>query len=171
VSIYTNTYAYTRAQAVVDQVGTLYRLAGIGTASTDRVCNAVDQRWLAAVGLYLEREGARVYEMEVRITWSAYGDGPELEFDSDLPGWEGVGSPEAIIAGTRVAAIAKHEGLTVEFWVRFTPEIFADDALYRQRCTDVGVGGKLPAWKSTPATRSLPIQDLREIRLSERSAL
>jgi len=30
-------------------------------------------------------------------------------FDSDLPEWEGVGSPEASIAGTRVAAIAKRE--------------------------------------------------------------
>lgn len=171
MSIYTKTYTHTRAQAVVDQVGTLYRLAGIDTASTDRVCYAVDQRWLVAVGLYLERNGGRVYEMEARITWSAYSDGPELEFDSDLPGWEDEGSPEAVVAGTRVAAIAKREGLSVRFWVHFTPEIHADDVLYRQRCKDVGVGGKVPDWKSTPTTRTLPIQDLREIRLSERSAL
>jgi hypothetical protein len=171
VSTYTSTYAYTRARAVVDQVGTLYRLAGIDDANTDRVSLAVEQRWLVAVGLYLERNGERVYEMEARITWPTDGSAAELDFDSNLPGWEGAGSPEAIIAGTRVAAIAKREGLTVNFWVRFTPEIYANDALYRQRCLEVGVGGRLPDWKSTPSTRSLPVQDLREVRLSERSAL
>jgi hypothetical protein len=171
LTTYTNTYAYTRAQAVLDQVAVLYQLAGIDETYTSKVCYGVGQRWLTAVGLYLERDGGMVYEIEARINWQAYSAQPGLEFDSNLPGWEGTGSPEAVVVGSRVAAIAKREGLTPRFWVRFTPEIYANSALYRQRCAELGVGGQAPGWNKSPQTRSLPLQDLPEIGLSERSAL
>lgn len=173
MSTYTYTHAYTRARAVVDQVSVLFLEAGINSSSTNKVCHGVEQKWLEAVGLYLERSGHRVYEVEARINWSAHSDVAELEFSSDLPGWEGSGSPEAIILGTRFAAVADREGLTAHYWVRFTPTIRADPVRHQRLCPEVGViyGGSVPDWAATPTTRSLRLQDLREIGLSERSTL
>jgi len=173
LNTYTYTHAYTRAQAVVDQVSVLFLEAGINSSSTKKVCHGVEQKWLEAVGLYLERSGRRVYEVEARINWSAHSDVAELEFSSDLPGWEGSGSPEAIILGRRFAAVAGVEGLTALYWVLFTPTIRGDPVRHQSLCREVGViyGGRVPEWEATPTTRSLRLQDLREMGLSERSTL
>ena len=173
MSTYTYTHAYTRAQAVVDQIRVLYRLAGIADAATDKVCHGVEQKWLTAVGLYLERNDRRVYEIEARISWTAYADGPDVDFSSELPGWEGTGSPEAVILGQRFAAVAKREGLSPRYWVLFTPAIRNNPTTHAALCPQVGVtyGSSVSDWAKTPTTRSLPLQDLREIGVSERSAL
>lgn len=171
MSLYTYTHAYTRAEAVVDQVSVLFTRAGIDSSSTGRVCLGVSERWLDAVGLYLERGGKMVYEIEARISWQAHSDLAALEFSTDLPGWEGNGSPEAIILGDRFAGVASRHGLARRFWVRFIPAIYADPARHAQLSTKLGVGGTVPGWGSTPTTRSLTLQDLREIGVSERSTL
>jgi hypothetical protein len=170
---YTYTHAYTRAQAVVDQVDVLFDVAGIGDDARGKICRGVRERWLDAVGLWLERDGHMVYEIEARIRWSALSDSADVEFSTDLPGWEGTGSPEAIILGSRFAAKAAKHGLSPRYWARFTPQIYADPALRQRLCPLVGVdyGRGVPGWATTPTTRSLPLQDLREIGASERSAL
>jgi hypothetical protein len=173
LSTYTYTHAYTRAQAVVDQVSVLFREAGIDSTSTGKVCHGVQEKWLESVGLYLERNGHRVYEVEARINWSTDSDVAQLDFSTDLPGWDGASSPEAIILGSRFAAVAEREGLAASYWVLFTATVRANPALHQQLCPEVGVsyGDSVPGWAATPTTRSLPLQDLREIGLSERSAL
>jgi hypothetical protein len=170
---YTYTYAYTRAQALVDQVDVLFSGAGIDEGDRQKVCTGVDQRWLVAVGLFLERDHKRVYEIEARINWTAHTENAELSFSTDLPGWEGKGSPEAVILGRRFAKTAEAESLSPRYWVRFTRAIHDDPALHRELCGKVGVtfGGHVPDWKNPPETRSLPLQDLGEVGLSERSAL
>ena len=173
MSTYTYTHVYTRAQAIVDQVSVLYGETGIDDTITAKVCRGVQERWLEAVGLYLERRGHRVYEVEARISWSAHSDLAELEFSTDLPGWENTGSPEVIILGRRFAAVANKEGLSPRCWVLFTAAIRGDPELHRRLCPEVGVvfGSRVPDWAKAPVTRSLPLQDLREIGLSERSTL
>jgi hypothetical protein len=173
LSSYTYTYAYTRAQALVDQVSVLFAEAGISESGTAKVCHGVRERWLDSVGLYLKRDGGRVYEVEARISWSAHSDRAELEFSTDLPGWEGKGSPEAIILGRRFAGVAERETLEPHYWVLFTSEIRADPARHQRLCPEVGVsyGSSVPDWSKSPTIRSLPLQDLREVGLSERSAL
>lgn len=173
MTTYTYTYAYTRAQAVVDQVDVLFAEAGISSASRAKVCHGVRERWLAAVGLYLERNGKRVYEVEARIRWSAHTDQAELEFSSELPGWEGTGSPEAIILGRRFSAVADREGLSRSYWVLFTTAIRNTPHEHQRLCPIVGAtyGGRVADWARTPTTRSLPLQDLAELGMSERSTL
>ena len=173
MSTYTYTHAYTRARALVDQVSVLFIKAGIDSSRTDKVCHGVQERWLEAVGLYLERDGYLVYEIEARINWTAHSDVAELEFSTDLPGWEGAGSPEAMVLGARFAGVADAEGLTPHYWVRFTAAIRADPDRHRRLCPEAGVvfAGKVPGWEATPTTRSLQLQDLREIGVSERSTL
>lgn len=173
MSTFTYTHAYTRAQAVVDQVSVLFLGAGVSRSSTDKVCHGVEQRWLEAIGLYLERDGHRVYEVEARINWSAHSDVADLEVSTDLPGWEGVGSPEALVLGARFAGVSEHEGLVPRYWVRFISVIRADPARHKRLCPEVGVvyGGRVPSWAASPTTRSMRLQDLGEIGVSERSTL
>ena len=173
MNTFTYTHAYTRAQAVVDQVSVLFLEAGISSSSTEKVCHGVQEKWLEAIGLYLERDSHRVYEVEARINWSTHSDVADLEVSTDLPGWEGSGSPEVIILGTRFAAVANRERLTPRYWVRFTSAIRADPIRHQRLCPELGVvyGGSVPSWAATPTTRSLPLQDLSEIGLSERSTL
>ena len=173
MSIYTYTHTYTRAEAVVDQVDVLFGEAGIDESSRSRVCDAVNQRWLEGVGLFLTKDGNRVYEIGATISWSAYSDQADLNFSTDLPGWVGRGAPESTILGTRFAAVAAQEGLAANFWVRFVKAIWDDPTRHEELCAKVGIsyGTGLPEWKRTPETRSLPLQDLREIGFSERSAL
>ena len=173
MSIYTYTHTYTRAQAVVDQVDVLFSEAGISERSRSPVCDAVNQRWVETVGLFLTKDGNRVYEIEATISWSAYSDQPNLSFSTDLPGWVGRGAPESTILGKRFAAVAAQESLAANFWVLFVKSIRDYHTQHKQLCEKVGVsyGSELPKWKQTPETRSLPLQDLREIGLSVRSAL
>jgi len=171
--VQTYTYAYTRAQVVVDQVDVLFAEAGMDETSRVKVCHAVDQRWLQAVGLFLEKDDKRVYEMEAGIKWKAGSDYAALEFSVELPGWEGNGSPEALFLGRRFAGIAKDNSLDPRFWVRFTDAIRNDPARHEELCPKVGVvyGGSVPGWKKTPVETNLPVQDVAEINLSVRSAL
>ena len=173
MSTYTYTHAYTRAQAVVDQVSVLFGEAGVDGTNTAKVCKGVGNQWLQAVGLFLERNDRRVYEVEAQISWSAHSDLAELEFSTDLPGWDKNGSPEALILGSRFAAVAKEEGLQPRYWVLFTAAIRADPQRHSQLCPEVGAvfGGAVPDWAEAPRVRSLRMQDLREISLSERSTL
>jgi len=173
VSTYTYSYAYTRAQALVDQVEVLFTAAGIDKDATTKVCYGVDQKWLTAVGLYLRRNGGRVYEVEARINWSAHSDNASLDFSTDLPGWEGNASPEASILGSRFAAQAQTAGLEPHYWVRFTPAITGNPTLHSQLCPKVGVdyGRHPPGWAKTPTETTLRLQDLGEVGLAERSAL
>ena len=106
MSPYTYTYTYTRAEALVDQIDVLFREAGIADEVRAPVCSAVADHWLEAVGLYLARDGERVYEIEATINWKVHTDQPELSFSTDLPGWEEKGSPEAVLLGKRFAATA-----------------------------------------------------------------
>ena len=173
MSPYTYTYTYTRAEALVDQIDALFREAGIAEDRRDLVCKGVSEHWLDAVGLYLEQDDKRVYEIEASINWQAHTENPELSFSTDLPGWEEKGSPEAVILGKRFAATAAAQGLRPRYWVRFAKPILGDPARHEDLCGKVGVnfGGHVPGWKQTPTTQSLPLQDLREVDLSVRSAL
>jgi hypothetical protein len=173
VSPYTYTHTYTRAEALVDQIDALFREAGIKEDFRGPVCNGVNERWLEAIGLYLERDNKRVYEIEASINWLTHTEHPELSFSIDLPGWEEKGSPEAMIFGKRFAATAADEKLAPHYWVRFVKSIRDDPARHEELCNKVGVSFRAhpPDWKQTPDTQSLQLQDLQEIGLSVRSAL
>ena len=173
MSTYTYTNAYTRSQAVVDQIDVLFREAGVGSASRAKICNGVRNRWFVAVGLYLAREAGMVYEVEARINWRAHSDVADVEFSSDLPGWEKNGSPEALILGRRFASTAQTHHLETQYWGRVSPEIRLDPALHRRVCEEAGLsfGSKIPRWSGTPRTTNVPLQDLAELAATVRSTL
>jgi hypothetical protein len=169
----THTHTYTRAQAVVDQISVLFSQAGVASDAVAKVCRAVEERWVESVGLFLVRNGERVYEISAAINWSAHSDVANVAFATDLPGWDANGSPEALVLGKRFAGKAASHGLNPRFWVSFTPAIKADPAQHRRLCPIVGVvyQGSLPGWKATAETKAVPVQDLDELGLVVRSAL
>jgi hypothetical protein len=173
MSTYTSTYAYTRAQAVEDQIDVLFREGGVDASSRAKICLAVKKRWLTAVGLYLAKPSGRVYEVEARINWRAHSDVADLEFSTDLPGWEKNGSPEALILGRRFAATAASTGLEAHYWGRVTARFRRDSAEYREVCEAAGLApnSSVPAWSGTPRTTNISLQDVSEIGATVRSTL
>jgi hypothetical protein len=173
LSTFTYTHAYTRAEALVDQVAALYREGGFSESTIENICRGVNHRWLTEVGLYLQRDGRRVYEIEASINWTTHSDVASLDFSTTLPGWEDNASPEAVILGRRFAAKAATTGLEPHYWVLFTPEILDDEQRHRELCPKVGVsyGSSVVPWSAAPTKRTLPMQDLREVGLVERSTL
>lgn len=169
----TYTHTYTRAQAIADQVSTLFSEAGIHSDAVAKVCQGVQERWLESVGLFLARDDERVYEIEAKIDWAAHSQHASIAFSTDLPGWEANGSPEALVLGRRFAGKAKSNNLSPRYWVRFTPEIQNDPALHQKLCPLVGVvyQGRIPNWGAEAKTLALPVQDLGEIDLAVRSTL
>ncbi len=170
---FTYTNAYTRAEAVQDQIRILFREAGISEAETSKICVGVQNQWLVAVGLYLLQDGRRVYEVEAAIDWGLHSSMPTVNFSAELPGWEGKGSPEALILGRRFSSIAAREGLSARHWGRFSSDIRADPDRHRSLCPLVGLdyGSRVADWKSTPRSTALGMQDLSEMGATERTTL
>ena len=157
-----HTYTYTRTSTLVDQVDIFLRQSGIADAPRKRVVDAINERWIEAVGVYVEKAEERVLEGSLEINWKAHSDQAELTISTDLPGWEGGAAPELTILATRLNEYATSERLSINFWVLFVKSIRDDPVLLASRCEKVGVGGPPPPWKSSPRSQRIPIQDIPE---------
>ena len=156
------TYTYTRTSVLVDQVDSFLQASGIQDGPRKRVVDAVSEKWLEQVGVYVEDHGERVLEGSLEIDWKAHSDHAELTISTDLPGWEDGAAPELIVLAKRLREYADRKSLRLSFWVVFVHAIRNDADIYQIRCKAVGVGGPPPPWKRTPETRRIPLQDLPE---------
>ena len=159
---YTYTYTYTRTSVLVDQVDIFLRSSGIEDSDRKRVVDAITEKWIEAVGVFVVKDGQRVLEGSLEISWKVHSDHADLTISTDLPGWEGGAAPELAILATRLRARALADKLSVSFWVRFLKSIRDDPVLYKIRCEKVGVGGPPPPWKSEPRSHRIPVQDFPE---------
>ena len=164
------TYTYTRTSVLVDQVDLFLQAGGIEDGARKRVVDAINERWLEQVGLYVEEDGKRVLDGALEISWNAHSDHAELTISTDLPGWEGGAAPELVILAKRLREYGDSKGLPQHFWVMFTEKIRNDPEIYPTRCKTVGVGGEVPPWKKTPEARRIPLQDLPEAHVVLRDA-
>jgi hypothetical protein len=173
------TYTYattrTRTEAVVDQFDMFLRYAGVKDGPRNRILEAVKEKWITAVGVYLlDASQKRMLEAEVAIRWELYSDLVALEptIRTDLPGWEKGAAPEITVIGSRFGTKAHELGKQVHFWVRFTNEIHRNPNRHRELCGRTGVqyGSSVPDWASEPQTRSYTIDALREVNVSLREA-
>src|ERR1700678_2711463 len=90
----TYTYTYTRTDLLVDQVDIFLRSSGIEDAPRKRVVDAITEKWIEAVGVFVVKDGQRVLEGSLEIGWKAHSDHADLTISTDLPGWEGGAAPE-----------------------------------------------------------------------------
>lgn len=164
------TYTYTRTSILVDQIDLFLQMAGIEDGPRKRVVDAVSEKWLEQVGVYVEDAGERVLEGALEISWKAHSDHADLTISTDLPGWEDGVAPELIILATRLSEYADRKRLRLSFWVVFVDAIRNDPEIYQIRSKKVGVGGPPPPWKKTPEIRRIPLQDLSEAHVVLRDA-
>ena len=158
---------------MLDQFDMFLLYTGVKERSRDRILNAVQEKWITAVGVYLlNSDQERMLEAEVAVRWELYSDLVALEptIRTDLAGWEKGAAPEIQVIGSRFGRKANQLGKRVHFWVRFTSEIRADPSLHRQLCEQTGVqyGWSVPKWESEPQTRSYTIDAVREVNVSLR---
>lgn len=164
------TYTYTRTRVLVDQVDRFLQLAGIEDNPRQRVVDAVSEKWIDQVGVFVIEEGMRVLEGSLEISWKAHADHAELTIATDLPGWEAGATPELVILAKRLRAYADSERLPMSLWVLFTDKIRNDPEIYRSRCKALGVDGPPPQWKRAPEASRIPLQDLAEAHVVLRDA-
>lgn len=164
------TYTYTRTGVLVDQVDLFLKAAGITDHARKRVVDAISERWLDEVGVFIEDSGQRVLEGALQISWSAHSDHAGLTISTDLPGWKDGAAPELTVLAKRLREYAAKKSLLVNFWVVFTKQIRDDPDLYPIRRNKVGVNGPPPPWKKDPKEQRLPLQDLPEAHVVLRDA-
>jgi hypothetical protein len=165
-----HTYTYTRTAVLVDQVERFLSLSGIDSERRAKVVNAVNEKWLEAVAVYVEKNGKRVLEGELKINWNLHSDHADLTIATDSPGWEGGAAPELTILANRLLTYANREALGTRFWVSFTKAIREDAVLYKARCEKVGVGGTVSDWNKDPVSRRIVLQDMTEAHVTLRDA-
>ncbi len=166
----TYTYTYTRTEALVDQVDLFLLKAGVHADTRSRVVNAVNSKWVEGIGAFVEKDGKRVLEGSIEISWSVHSDHADLTISSDLPGWDGGAAPELSILATRISTFAKSESLSVGCWMQFLKSIRDDPVLYKMRREETGFTGDAPEWKSTPTSHRIVLQDMTEAHATLRSA-
>jgi hypothetical protein len=164
----TYTETRTRTETVIDQFDIFLRYAGIGESARERIFKGVANRWFSAIGVYLlDVGGLRVLEAEVAVNWTMHSDLALLSptVRTDLSGWENGAAPEISVIGHRFGRIAQETKSDPHYWVRWASGIRADETRYHSLCREVGVSPRsgLPAWASTPSTRSYTLQDLQEV--------
>lgn len=174
------TYAYattrTRTEAVVDQFDIFLQYAGVDEANRTKALNAVEQRWLEKVGVYLLDDGGkRVLEVAVAIDWAAHADFASINpyLNTDLPGWESGAAPEIRTLGRRFGTKAREYGQSPRHWVIFTAAIRGDEQRHRHLCEVAGYvfGGSVPKWRNPPVRRDdMRVLDLEEINISVAAA-
>jgi hypothetical protein len=169
---YSYTVTRTRTEAVVDQFDMFLQYAGVSEASRTRALNAVDQRWLERVAVYLvDSAGKRVLEVAVGIDWTAHSDFAAIspQISTELPGWEQGAAPEIRTLGHRFGAKAVALGQTPRLWVRFTKTIRDNPDLHRALCDQSGYlyRGGVPQWRNPPVRRdNMQLLDLEEVNVS-----
>ncbi len=164
------TYTYTRTAVLVDQVDLFLKAAGIAEDARKRVVDAISERWLDEVGIYVEQDGQRVLEGALQISWSTHSDHADLTISTDLPGWQDGAAPELTVLAKRLREYAEKKASPVNFWVVFTKKIRDDPELYDVRRNKVGVNGPPPPWKKDPKKQRIPLQDLPEAHVVLRDA-
>jgi hypothetical protein len=162
----THTYTYTRTSVLVDQVDLFLSLSGIGAESRAKVVNAVNEKWIEAVAVYVEKNGKRVLEGELKIDWNLHSDHADLTIATDSPGWAGGAAPELTILASRLMTYATSEAQSTRFWVIFTKAIREDTVLYKARCEKVGVGGTVSDWNKDPVSKRIVLQDMTEAHVT-----
>lgn len=170
---FTHTWTNTRLETIQEQFHKLLLYGGIRPAAIDRLLTAVANNHVTAIAVFgTDASKKRVVEVVLQVDWDVSARltlvTPNLE--SGLPGWQDGEAPEIRVAGYRFAEVVKALELKTSFWVRFTPEIIANETLHRELADRYGVAfrSNVPDWKSEPEQRTDGLIDLPELNIAMR---
>lgn len=173
---YTDSYSYTRTRIGVidDHFEMFLRCSGFSDHNVELFLEAVENKELSAIGIYIVEDGYRIAEVEFEIDWDehqqmigTYG----YSFDVDIPGWKDGVSPEAYVPAQRLVKAAKKENMVVHSWILVSPDVRRDKAKHRALCERLGYcfESSVPSWKNPPIEQKRCIDDLPEAKVTSRT--
>ena len=170
-----HTHTTTRLQALSFHAQRFLELAGVRRSRASVMSEAIEKRWLRAVGVYGEdAAGERVVEQEFRIDWGRHEsiarEAPVI--DVSQPGWEENLAVEVSAACGRFRRTVEILGLTTSFWVIFVDSILNDPAQHEAKCIELGLSykGKVPKWKGAYSEVPDSVSGLAEATLVMRAS-
>jgi len=176
---YTNTFTYTKPRVNVlgDQFEMFFTVAGMSESKIEMHMKSIERHELQAVGVYLEENGHRIAEVELRVDWKQHVDFISITgslFDTDLPGWKNGTAPEAHIPVRKLSMEAKRLGLQVRYWISVSNQVYNDSSTHKQVCERLGYefGSTVPPWAPgmSPLEQKRKILGLEEAEVTVRMA-
>lgn len=171
---YTNTYTRTRVDVIGQHFKLFLKCAGMPDSQIQKMLDAVKKKQIGAIGVYIEDEGYRIYEVELRIDWelhrqmvSIHGD----KFNTDRPGWSDDSvSPEAYVAVQDLIETAKEMHKPVHSWIIGSKEIQRNEKFYRRVCQQLGYSFDKPIapWKGEAKENTRKVRYLEEAKVIQR---
>jgi hypothetical protein len=174
ISTYTNTHTYTRTRlGVIDAHMELFlTCAELSKSDIEKLLDAVDDKEISAVGIYIVDEGHRIAEVEFGVDWNKHEQMIGIygtRFDTNIPGWKDDVSPEAYVVAQRLVLVARRMRKKVHSWIRVAPAIPRGSARYKAICDKLGYGGTVPSWKENPTEENYSINGLPEAKVAGRT--
>lgn len=175
IKTYTNSYSYTRTRIGVidDHFEMFLKCSNFAKHDVKLLLEAVENKELSAIGIYIVEDGYRVAEVEFEVDWDEHQrmiGTHGYYFNVDIPGWEDGVSPEAYVCAQRLVKAAKEEKKVVRSWIRVSPDVQCDEAKHKAICKKLGYcfNGRVAPWKNPPIERERRINNLQEAKVTSR---
>lgn len=175
IKTYTDSYSYTKTRIGVidDHFEMFLRCSNFSEHKIKLFLEAVNNKELSAIGVYIVDDGYRIAEVEFEVDWDehqrmigTYG----YHLNVDIPGWKDGISPEAYVCAQRLVQVAKEENKAVRSWIRISSDVRRDEAEYKALCKRLGCGGQVPPWANPPKEIERCINHLQEGKVTRRVA-
>jgi len=173
----TNSYSYTRIRIDVinNHFEMFLRCSDFSDHDVDLFLEAVENKELCAIGIYIVDAGYRIAEVEFEIDWDEHQQMIETYgyyLDTDIPGWKNGISPEAYVPAQRLVKFAKKEKKVVHSWIRVSPDVRRDKAKHKAVCKKLGYSfeSSVPPWKNPPIEQERYINNLQETKVTSRAS-
>jgi len=171
--ISSDTFVFSRTIVLDDHFELFFRCSdNMSDSDVEKHLFAIDRHELQAVGVYIEENGYRIAEVELRVDWKKHIELIKIHgnmFDTCLPGWKPGWknhrtAPEAYVAVGHLAREAKNRGLEVRHWISVSDRIRESDTEHKRVCNELGYeyGSSVAPWKNPPIEHTRQIQGLPE---------
>lgn len=175
IKTYTDSYSYTRTRIGVidDHFEMFLRCSDFSDHDVELFLEAVENKELSAIGIYIEDDGYRIAEVEFEVDWDEHqrmiGTCGHY-FDIDISGWKDGVSPEAYVTAQRLVTAAKKENKVVRSWIRVSPEVRRDEAKHKAICEKLGYcfESSVSPWKNPPIEQERSVNNLQEAKVIRR---
>jgi hypothetical protein len=170
---YTHTYTKPRIDVVEDHFTFFFACAGLNKADIKKHLDSIRSNELQAVGVYLEKDGFMIAEVELDVDWNVHHDAIRVSgnmFDTNRGGWKNGVAPEAYILVQGLVDEANRLGLEIRHWIRVTQAVRNDSNKHKMVCDNLGYsfGSSVAKWKKPPAAVSRGINYLPEATVTTR---
>ena len=172
---YTHPYTRTRIGVIGNHFELFLRYSNFTDHDVELFLEAVENKELSAIGIYIEDDGYRIAEVEFEVDWDEHQRMIGTHgyfFDTDIDGWDEGTAPEAYVPARRLVKAAKRMNKAIRSWIRVSPDVRRDKAKHKAVCEKLGYcfGSSVAPWKIPPLEDEFSLIDLPEARVTSREA-